>query len=194
LRDYPHQFSGGMRQRVAIAIAMACAPELLIADEPTTSLDVTVQAQILEVLGDLSTASGTAVILITHDLGVVAGFCDRLLVMYAGRIVESGPTDAVVGEPRHPYTRGLLESIPRLQGPLPTRLRSVDGSPPEIGTFLPGCAFAPRCRLAMPVCREETPRLESAPGDGQAHHVVACHAVAGGYVPVPGTRNGEVPG
>ena len=192
LRDYPHQFSGGMRQRVAIAIAMACAPELLIADEPTTSLDVTVQAQILDVLAQLSTASGTAVILITHDLGVVAGFCDRLLVMYAGRIVESGPTDAVVGEPQHPYTRGLLESIPRLRGHLPARLRSVEGSPPEIGALLPGCAFAPRCPLAMPVCLEETPRLEPVPGEGQVHRVVACHAVARGYVPVTGTGNGEV--
>jgi len=192
LRDYPHQFSGGMRQRVAIAIAMACAPELLIADEPTTSLDVTVQAQILEVLAELSTASGTAVILITHDLGVVAGFCDRLLVMYAGRIVESGPTDAVVAEPQHPYTRGLLESIPRLRGPLPPRLRSVEGSPPDIGDVLPGCAFAPRCPLAMPVCLEETPPLEPAPGERQAHRVVACHAVARGYVPVLGTGNGEV--
>ncbi|MEU1878753.1 ABC transporter ATP-binding protein [Streptosporangium sp. NPDC020072] len=170
LRDYPMTFSGGMRQRVAVAIAVSCSPRLLIADEPTTALDVTVQAQVLDLMDRMTAELGTAVILISHDLGVVSTFCDRVLVMYGGRVVESGTTEEIVGAPRHPYTRALLGSIPAMTGPLPRRLPSIPGSPPQAGARPPGCSFASRCPLAEDVCHEIEPRME----DG-----VACHVATG---------------
>ncbi len=177
---YPAVLSGGMRQRVALAIAISCDPRLLIADEPTTALDVTVQAQVLTLLERMTAEHGSAVLLISHDLGVVGTFCDRLLVMYAGRIVESGPTADVIGNPQHPYTKALLASLPSLTGELPERLTSIPGSPPHGGAAAAGCAFAPRCPLARPVCRQADPSLREVPGDGtgagSARHA-ACHAV-----------------
>lgn len=154
--DYPHQFSGGMRQRVMIAIALLCEPKLLIADEPTTALDVTIQAQILDLIEELKTKFGTSVIFITHDLGVVAGIADRLAVMYAGRIVEQGTTEEVFENPRHPYTRGLLASIPRLDE-RSEELQVVPGLPPDLSALPSGCAFHPRCSLAVDKCKEEYP-------------------------------------
>ncbi len=166
LRDYPHQLSGGMRQRVLIAIALACEPKLLIADEPTTALDVTIQAQVLEVLKDLVTDTNAALLMITHDLGVVAGLCDEVNVMYSGRIVESTNRSRLFAEPRHPYTGGLLESIPRLDAPKGARLRPIPGSPTLTIPWTEGCAFSPRCRNAVDRCASETPRLEQV-GDRQ---------------------------
>ena len=166
LRDYPHQLSGGMRQRVLIAIALACEPKLLIADEPTTALDVTIQAQVLEVLKDLVTDTNAALLMITHDLGVVAGLCDEVNVMYSGRIVESTNRSRLFAEPRHPYTGGLLESIPRLDAPKGARLRPIPGSPTQTIPWAEGCAFSPRCRNAVDRCTGETPRLEQI-GDRQ---------------------------
>jgi oligopeptide transport system ATP-binding protein len=157
--DYPHRFSGGMRQRVMVAMAVACNPRLLIADEPTTALDVTIQAQILELLRSLQAELGMAMILITHDLGVVAGMADRVAVMYAGRIVEEGPTEAIFETPRMPYTIGLLQSVPRLDRPEGERLVPIPGLPPA-GSAGPGrCSFAPRCRLAAGPCAEAAPPL-----------------------------------
>jgi peptide/nickel transport system ATP-binding protein len=163
LRDYPHQLSGGMRQRVLIGIALACAPRLLIADEPTTALDVTIQAQVLEVLKELVAETDAALLMITHDLGVVAGLCDEVNVMYAGRIVESTTRGSLFGEPRHPYTGGLLESVPRLDAPRGTPLRPIPGSPTQTIPWADGCAFAPRCRNRIDRCTEETPGLEELP-------------------------------
>ncbi|MFI0422970.1 ABC transporter ATP-binding protein [Spongiactinospora sp. 9N601] len=171
LREYPMTFSGGMRQRVAIAIAISCAPRLLIADEPTTALDVTVQAQVLDLMDGMTADLGTAVVLISHDLGVVSTFCDRVLVMYAGRVVESGTADQIVEDPRHPYTRALLASIPSLEGELPRRLPSIPGTPPQPGQAHTGCAFADRCPLAADVCRAEDPEPLDL-GDGR---LAACH-------------------
>jgi oligopeptide/dipeptide ABC transporter ATP-binding protein len=161
LRDYPHQFSGGMRQRVMIAIALACEPALLIADEPTTALDVTIQAQILDLLRKLRAERGMSVILITHDLGVVAGMCERVKVMYAGRIVEEGPTRALFKDPRHPYTRALLASLPRLDEGEGAQLRTIPGLPPNLSRVPPGCPFHPRCAHAEERCRTDVPRLEA---------------------------------
>jgi oligopeptide transport system ATP-binding protein len=173
LSDYPHRFSGGMRQRVMIAMAMACNPRLLIADEPTTALDVTIQAQILDLIRRLQRESGMAVILITHDLGIVAGMADRVAVMYGGRIVEQGPTEDVFGDPRMPYTIGLLASIPRLDQRA-QRLSAIRGTPPVALGEARACRFAPRCDLAREACRSGAPRLrEVAPG----HHA-ACHLEA----------------
>ncbi len=177
---YPAVLSGGMRQRVALAIAISCDPQLLIADEPTTALDVTVQAQVLALLERMTADHGSAVLLISHDLGVVGTFCDRLLVMYAGRIVESGPAAEVIGNPSHPYTRALLASLPSLTGELPERLASIPGSPPHGGSAAAGCAFAPRCPLARAVCRAEDPSLKDIGGDrtqAASPHQAACHAV-----------------
>jgi oligopeptide transport system ATP-binding protein len=158
LHQYPHEFSGGMRQRVMIAMALITRPEILIADEPTTALDVTVQAQILELIKKLQGEFGMAVIFVTHDLGVVSGLCDRVLVMYAGRIVESADIRTLFHSPRHPYTRALQRSIPALQ-PKGRDLYTIPGLPPDLSKPLAGCAFAPRCEFAADRCRSETPEL-----------------------------------
>jgi len=169
--DYPHRFSGGMRQRVMIAMAVACRPKLLIADEPTTALDVTIQAQILEIIRNLQRELGMAVIIITHDLGVVAGMADRVCVMYGGRVVEEGPTEAVFGDPRMPYTVGLLGSIPRLDRPDERRLTPIRGVPPESIGAARACRFAPRCDHVRERCRSELPAArEVAPGRRAACH------------------------
>ncbi|MFC5176991.1 ABC transporter ATP-binding protein [Nocardioides taihuensis] len=160
LREYPHQLSGGMRQRVLIAIALACGPRLLIADEPTTALDVTIQAQVLEVLRDLVADTDAALLMITHDLGVVAGLCDHVNVMYAGRIVESTGRDRLFAEPRHPYTGGLLASIPRLDAPRGAPLTPIPGSPTLTIPWTEGCAFAPRCGHRQDDCTQAPPVLE----------------------------------
>jgi oligopeptide transport system ATP-binding protein len=170
---YPHQFSGGMRQRVMIAIALACNPKLLIADEPTTALDVTVQAQILELISGVCNEFGTAVILITHDLGVVAGMTDRVVVMYAGKVVETAPTDELFANPRHPYTLGLLSSVPRLDEQRTSELRTIEGAPPDLLQPPPGCPFMPRCTFARAICRTMPP-LD--PVAGNAAHRKACWA------------------
>ena len=159
IKDYPHQFSGGMRQRVMIAIALSCNPKLLLADEPTTALDVTIQAQILRLLKKLSREHEAAVIVITHDLGVVAGMCQRILVMYAGRIVESGPAKPLFARPHHPYTIGLLKSVPRLNEPRRDTLQTISGLPPDLAHLPPGCSFAPRCYLASDECWAAVPEL-----------------------------------
>lgn len=168
--DYPFQFSGGMQQRIMIAMALSCDPALLIADEPTTSVDVTVQAQLLEIIADLRTRLGTAVIVITHNLGVVARYVDRVNVMYAGRLVESGPTDEIYSDPKHPYTIGLLASVPRLDSDRKKSLRVIQGLPPNLARLPGGCSFHPRCDYAMPKCKVETPELEKV---GE-NHIRAC--------------------
>jgi oligopeptide transport system ATP-binding protein len=179
LRDYPHQLSGGMRQRVMIAIAVSCEPRLLIADEPTTALDVTIQAQILELIRELSSASGTAVLLITHDLGIAAGMCDRIDVMYAGRMVETAGLDDLFERPRMPYTWGLLDALPRLGLARGERLTTIEGGPPDLAGELAGCRFAARCRWAREVCRTTEPELTQR-GVG---HAARCHATdVGGWV------------
>jgi oligopeptide transport system ATP-binding protein len=167
---YPHEFSGGMRQRVMIAIALLCEPEVLIADEPTTALDVTVQAQILELLLQLKRDLGMAIVLITHDLGVVAGLSDRVMVMYAGRIVEEGPVDAMFEAPQHPYTLGLLGSTPSLEEQT-AALRTIPGQPPNLQALPPGCSFNDRCPFAFERCIEERPRLR----DFAPQRLKACH-------------------
>ena len=170
-RDYPHQFSGGMRQRVMIAMALSCNPQLLIADEPTTALDVTIQAQILDLLGEMKARFGMALMLITHAMGVVAETAQRVVVMYAGKIVEEASVGELFARPRHPYTQGLIRSIPRLdRAGAKTRLEAIPGTVPGLADLPPGCRFAPRCRFAMPVCTRAVPPLrEVAPG-----HKVAC--------------------
>jgi oligopeptide/dipeptide ABC transporter ATP-binding protein len=178
IKDYPHQFSGGMRQRAMIAMALSCEPSLLIADEPTTALDVTIQAQILELLRRLRTELGMAVLLITHDLGVVAGFADRLAVMYAGRLVELGPTETVLADPAHPYTIGLLRSLPRLDRPRQAALTPIEGSPPDLASTLEGCPFAPRCAWRIDRNWTDDPPLELAGGERAADAAVTGHRVA----------------
>lgn len=168
--DYPFQFSGGMQQRIMIAMALSCDPALLIADEPTTSVDVTVQAQLLEIIAELRERLGTAVIIITHNLGVVARYVDRVNVMYAGRLVETAPTDELYARPKHPYTIGLLASVPRLDSERKKSLRIIKGLPPNLSRLPGGCAFHPRCDYAMDRCREETPVLEEI---GE-NHMRAC--------------------
>jgi peptide/nickel transport system ATP-binding protein len=172
LRDYPHRFSGGMRQRVMIAMALSCNPKLLIADEPTTALDVTIQAQILELLADMKSRFGMAIMLITHAMGVVAETAQRVVVMYAGKVIEEAPVAQLFANPRHPYTQGLIRSIPRIDTAVTrkVRLEAVPGVVPSLLNPPVGCRFAPRCRYAMPVCREAPPALrEVEPG-----HKVAC--------------------
>jgi oligopeptide/dipeptide ABC transporter ATP-binding protein len=171
LRQYPHQLSGGMRQRVMIAIALACNPKLIIADEPTTALDVTIQAQILELMKSLTLRLNVALIVITHNLGVVARYAHRVNVMYAGRIVESGLADAIYHDPRHPYTIALLKSVPRLDQPRRARLDPVDGQPPDLTRLDVGCSFRPRCRFAIEKCAQSIPPLAAA---GEAGHFSAC--------------------
>jgi oligopeptide transport system ATP-binding protein len=168
---YPHQFSGGMRQRVMIAISLACNPKLLIADEPTTALDVTVQAQILELISGVCNEFGTAVMIITHDLGVVAGMTDRVVVMYAGKVVETATTDELFANPRHPYTLGLLASVPRLDERRHSELRTIEGAPPDLLKPPSGCPFMPRCAFARAICRTMPP-LD--PLAGKATHLKAC--------------------
>ena len=173
VREYPHQLSGGMRQRVMIAMALACNPKLLIADEPTTALDVTIQAQILDLMRGLKEKTGAAIVLITHDLGVVAEMAQRVVVMYAGRKVEEAPVGALFAHPRHPYTQGLLNSIPRLGAAAAgarIRLEEIRGMVPSMREAIPGCVFAPRCGYATDRCRTEYPPLETK-AEG---HVVAC--------------------
>jgi peptide/nickel transport system ATP-binding protein len=159
MKEYPHQLSGGMRQRVMIAMAMACSPSLLIADEPTTALDVTIQAQILDLMRNLKTQHNTSIMMITHDLGVVAEMCDRVCVMYSGRVVEQCSVQELFSNPKHPYTKGLLKSVPSLLDPEEERLYSIKGSVPLPGTLRKGCHFAPRCEFAMQICREQMPEL-----------------------------------
>lgn len=159
INQYPHEFSGGMRQRVMIALAMVCDPQLLIADEPTTALDVTVQAQILELMKKLQEQLGMSIILITHDLGIVADVCDRVVVMYAGQILEVGLTDDIFASPKHPYTRKLLASVPRLDMSRSEKLHSIDGTPPDLYIPPKGCSFYDRCTEAMGICKEHVPDL-----------------------------------
>ena len=169
LDDYPHQFSGGMRQRVMIAMAMACNPKLLLADEPTTALDVTIQAQILELMKKLQDKLKMSVVLITHDLGVVGEVCDRLLVMYAGEIIESASVDDLFDNPKHPYTRGLLHSVPKLGPTVKDRMKPLDGAPPDLIAMPPGCRFAPRCPKTFDLCKDEPTLKEVGP-----NHKCAC--------------------
>jgi peptide/nickel transport system ATP-binding protein/oligopeptide transport system ATP-binding protein len=171
LKDYPHQFSGGMRQRVMIAIALACDPKVLIADEPTTALDVTIQAQILELVRDLRRKLGMAIVWITHDLGVIAGIADRVMVMYGGQVVEQAPVKELFADPRHPYTRALLKTIPHLAGGRQKRLEVIQGQPPILGAAPTACPFHPRCEQAFDRCRVENPQRRPV---GQGHDV-ACH-------------------
>ncbi|MCZ6853936.1 MAG: ABC transporter ATP-binding protein [Gammaproteobacteria bacterium] len=171
LNDFPHHFSGGMRQRVMIAMALACQPKLIIADEPTTALDVTVQAQILSLLKELTREADSALILITHDLGVVARYADRVTVMYAGRIAETASARELYANPQHPYTQGLMESIPSLSGTVGSRLITINGQPPDLANLPTGCAFAPRCKYARDLCSRAAPILESVGDD----HERACY-------------------
>ena len=168
--DYPHQFSGGMQQRIMIAMALSCSPELIIADEPTTALDVTVQAQILELIAALREEMGMAVLIITHNLGVVARYVDRVNVMYAGSLVETGPTDVIYSDPKHPYTIALLASVPRLDEPKAEELAVIEGMPPNLANLPVGCPFAERCNYVMDQCREVKPELEEVGKD----HYRAC--------------------
>ena len=170
LVDYPHQFSGGMRQRVMIAMALSCNPKLIIADEPTTALDVTIQAQILELMQDLARDFGTAMIIITHNLGVVARYADNVNVMYAGKIIETGSAEEIYHNPRHPYTLALLNSVPRLDASERVKLDAIEGLPPDLVNLPEGCSFAPRCKYIYERCVEETPVLEMA-NEG---HTSAC--------------------
>ncbi len=169
LNDYPHQFSGGMRQRVMIAMAIACNPKLLIADEPTTALDVTIQAQILELMMKLQEELNMSVVIITHDLGVVGEVCDRVIVMYAGQVIETGPVDMLLDDPKHPYTHGLLQSVPKLGPTVKDRMEPIDGVPPNLIALPPGCRFAPRCPRRFDRCGDD-PELK----DVAREHECAC--------------------
>jgi len=171
LRQYPHELSGGMRQRVMIAMSLLCKPTLVIADEPTTALDVTVQAQILDTLRAMRADMGMGIVLISHDMGVVAGLADRIAVMYAGRIVEQGPAAELLQRPEHPYTAALLSCVPDLSGPRLERMPSLPGQAPDASSADGGCAFAPRCARAAERCRVEMPRLRSL----SPRHEAACH-------------------
>ena len=168
--DYPHQFSGGMRQRVMIAMGLSCNPQLLIADEPTTALDVTIQAQIIDIIKRLKQEMGMAIIWITHDLGIIAGLAERVIVMYAGNFIEEAGVKDLYGDPRHPYTLGLLRSVPRLDQTIKEKLIPIEGMPPDLIDMPPGCPFAPRCVYAIDRCLEENPHLETV----APRHKVAC--------------------
>ncbi len=170
LRQFPHEFSGGMRQRVMIAMALACKPKLILADEPTTALDVTIQAQILQLLKDLTREMGVGLMLITHNLGVVARYADRVNVMYAGRVVERAETEELFANPRHPYTLGLMASVPRLDTPKSAGLTPIEGQAPDLARLPAGCSYAPRCPMAEPACREAPPAAETVGPD----HLAAC--------------------
>ena len=170
IKQYPHQFSGGMRQRVMIAMALSCNPRLIIADEPTTALDVTIQAQILDLMKSLTTEFGVALIIITHNLGVVARYADRVNIMYAGKVIERGSAHEIYANPRHPYTLGLLRSVPRLDLPRKARLDPIEGQPPDLINLPDGCSFRERCRWAIDKCATDTPELMDT-GDG---HLSAC--------------------
>ncbi|MBD1370886.1 ABC transporter ATP-binding protein [Hazenella sp. IB182357] len=190
IKQYPHQFSGGMRQRAMIAIALACQPKLLIADEPTTALDVTIQAQIIDLMKDLQNKIDTSIILITHDLGVVADIADRVVVMYAGKVIETGKLDEIFYQPKHPYTWGLLASMPRLDQDDNTELLPIPGSPPNLLNPPPGCPFAARCPHAMKVCTEQMPETTEV----STTHQVACwldHPLAPDVKPPAGAVRGE---
>ena len=173
IRSFPHEFSGGMRQRIMIAMSLLCRPRLLIADEPTTALDVTVQAQIMQLLGDIRQEFGTAIILITHDLGVVAGFCDRTLVMYGGQIMEEGTTEVVFAAPSHPYSQGLLHAVPRLDR-IEDKLATIAREPPDMSRLPKGCPFSPRCAVVRDDCPDQRPKLAVFSGDRRR----ACHIPA----------------
>lgn len=174
LEEYPYQLSGGMRQRVMIAISLACEPDILIADEPTTALDVTIQAQIVELVKDMQSKLGTSIIWITHDLGVIAGLADRVIVMYAGFVVEEAAVDDLYEEPRHPYTVGLLDALPSVSDQEKRRLTSIEGSPPDLISRPNFCPFLPRCGCAIERCRTENPTLTPAPGVDDLRHRIAC--------------------
>ena len=178
VKQYPHEMSGGMRQRIVGAIGIACEPKLLIADEPTTSLDLTIQAQYLNLLGDLQREHGLALIFITHNLGIVAKMCDNLAVMYAGRVIEYGPVSRIFNDPVHPYTRALLNSIPRMTDP-DQRLTAIEGQPPDLSSLPPGCSFAPRCPNVMPRCRSQEPP-EFAPEEGRSARCWLAEPVSAG--------------
>ncbi|MFZ1468516.1 MAG: ABC transporter ATP-binding protein [Paracoccaceae bacterium] len=170
-RRYPHEFSGGMRQRVMIAMALLAKPKLLLADEPTTALDVTIQAQVLDLMAELASETGTAIILVTHDLGVVARLCDRVAVLYGGRIMEEAPADPLFTAPAHPYTRGLLAAMPRLEAPLTPRLGTIPGTPRSGGGDIVGCPFVARCEVRLPMCATARPPLYPI----GPHRTCACH-------------------
>jgi oligopeptide/dipeptide ABC transporter ATP-binding protein len=180
LRQYPHELSGGMRQRVMIAMALIGEPDVLLADEPTTALDVTIQAQILTLLRELRTQTDASVLLVTHDLGVIAEIADRVAVMYAGRVLEQAPVDAIFSDPRHPYTEALQRCLPRVDQAQPARLPSIGGRPPPLSALPPGCPFAPRCLYRMPVCDTQMPPLTEVAQNGSvptappSHHIKAC--------------------
>ncbi|MFT4029111.1 MAG: ABC transporter ATP-binding protein [Protaetiibacter sp.] len=182
LGDYPHQFSGGMRQRVMIAIALACSPRLILADEITTALDVTIQAQVLELLKELIGRTGAAVLLITHDLGVVAGMADRVNVMYAGQIVETATTEELYASPAMPYTWGLLDSVPRTDREPTGRLVPIEGSPPDLVELPTGCRFRARCRFARDICAERVPDLASVPSEHGVHLARCWGTAEGGWL------------
>ncbi|MCC0034441.1 MAG: ABC transporter ATP-binding protein [Hoeflea sp.] len=187
LKDYPHQFSGGMRQRVMIAIALACDPQVLIADEPTTALDVTIQAQIIELVKELRHKLGMAIIWITHDLGVIAGIADRVMVMYAGQVVEEGPVGEIFRDPQHPYTQALLKTVPAVRGPRAERLQVIEGQPPIMYEAPVACSFRNRCQFAFDRCSQANPALTgiSAPG-----HRAACFLLDKASTPEPEAANG----
>jgi len=170
INEYPHTLSGGMRQRVMIALALAAKPKIIIADEPTTALDVTIQAQILELMHQIKAKTGTTFILITHDMSVVAGYCDRVMVMYAGKVIEKAPVGTLFSSPSHPYTKGLLQSIPRLDMSQDSPLIPIEGSPPDITESISGCAFCSRCNEELPICKMENPKLE----EHKKGHQIAC--------------------
>jgi oligopeptide/dipeptide ABC transporter ATP-binding protein len=191
LKDYPHQFSGGMRQRVMIAMALSCDPAVLIADEPTTALDVTIQAQIIELMNEMQARLGSAIVLITHDLGVVAETCENVLVMYGGNMVEYGTAKQIFDAPKMPYTMGLLESLPRLDQ-AGSRLVPIEGQPPNLLRMPPGCAFEPRCRYRMPICKEPVPLYDFGSG-----HVARCFLYderADGQKTIPAEHAPVIPG